>query len=471
MGTLRATGGILLLTAWIYLPLAIVSAIQINLFLLFVTIQVAIAYLGRFSYVVNLGSICFMSVQLINVLTTHNTIYAEQIIGLLDDPVAAISIAQGEVDRSTYLASFLYLITALVILGFTKPIKLRTSSVVYFVICALSITITFLSPVFVTLKHPTIYIYQILSGKYDTTQFINTGEILPINIIKNDEALRIILIIGEAQGVISKHTRRTVMKNLHQLEEKGKLVNFTNLSQVGAFTIIATKQLLEASSLENIDKPHHNILDIAPALNKPSTYISSRNSNWANLKNIYTRNNTPHFDCKSIDPKCGLLSGVDDLTVLKTLIKPTLKTKSFFNIWQMNGSHSPLDDKSPQSHKTHNDEYLNSLSYTDHVIAELIKELPNHNDKHNNDNPLVLSFIYHETFDFNKLAKLKNTPFTQLDMIKTIFELQGVSANNIDATYNMFNDQVPITRLRVAYASHDKNNKTIIQPDPTIGKR
>jgi glucan phosphoethanolaminetransferase (alkaline phosphatase superfamily) len=279
------------------------------------------------------------------------------------------------------------------------------------------------------------------------------------------------LIIGESQSSHkSENQTPSHYPNAWALASKGDLLPLNNVTQLAPYTALAHLQILEASLLTDISTKHANLTTPFKQSEIRTYFFSSRNSNWAGLNNRTTKLFDETSGCQDTNSHCGLLSGTDDLTIFDEKVKKILKEESFFIAWQLNGSHAPLEDKSPKAFKKFKNEYNNATYYTDHVLKQILDNITDdtyvfyfsdHSSSHNNENNLVNAFIYKK--DIAKESHVNNewAPITQLDIIKTIHNIAGYEFNNANY-YNVLTDKIPKNRLRKTFLSHDtKSIRTI----------
>jgi len=443
------------------------------------SILAAIGFVGIFLFSLFSGklfipftcfSVIFQSLQLVNKITTQNDIYLDQIKAALTEPLVAFSVANGEVLPLSYFYMTSYLIVGIWLTFNVKTIKINGNTALLFLF-SIALTATYLClPQNYTDRHPTLYLKQVITNA-DDVQAVKEGDRLPLVSFQKDLAPRIILVIGESQGSLDNETVKTVMPRLSNRINSNQDVLLEDISQLGSFTAIATLQIIESMPLNKVSEKHYSILDIAEKNNKHGSYISSRNTDWASFDKRIKRSDIELRDCKDINPECNLLGGVDDLKILNEIIIPRLSYDRFFIVWQMNGSHTPIEDKSPIEFKTTTNEYHNSLGYTDYVINELIRKLPentwlffmsDHEKNHNGETGKILSFIHHNSDDLSILESNKRKPLTQLDILKTVFELQGIEANKTN-NYNLLTEHVPKVRKRITFKIKNPSDPSIIK--------
>jgi glucan phosphoethanolaminetransferase (alkaline phosphatase superfamily) len=427
-------------------------------------------FTGRLFLPITISCLAFQSFQLMNRLTTHNDLYLDQIKVVFTEPMTAFAVANGEISTSTYAIGITYIIAGVWFATKTKTIKINSNNVLIFIFALIITTTYILMPSNYQAKHPLLYLRHILTNE-DDIKVIHEGNVLPIKVTGSDLAPKIILVIGESQSSISEKDLRDIMPRLFKRLKNEEIILLENVSQVGSYTAVSTIQILEGLLLNRIHEDHYRMLDIPNTINKKGAYVSSRNTEWVELNKRIKESNIEIKDCRNANPDCDKLGGFDDLVILDQFVLPLLNNDKFFFVWKMNGSHNPIGDKSPSEFKIHKDEYLNSVNYTDYVLNKLISKLPpntwlffmaDHEKTHNGLTGKVLSFVHHNTDNLSKLNQNKTKPLTQLDIVKTIFELQGTKANTSD-NYNIITEIAPDKRERMTFKVQDPTSPTYIQ--------
>ncbi|MDP2566393.1 sulfatase-like hydrolase/transferase [Pseudoalteromonas marina] len=417
----------------------------------------------------------FQWVQLINICTTDREIYFDQISSFVETPLSAISVAQGHISGDLILATAGYFLVTIFLIALSKPLK--PSDTPELTVKLLTVLIIFSAYSTSNLhkynKHPLIYMSQYLQGVVDN-QMENLAELIPPAKVQKDIAPKIIFILGEAQGHISNV--KDVMPHLNNAITNKTAVYFSDVAPLGNYTAISTNQIIESVELKDFEKPHTGFLQIPIAIQKESLYVSSRNLTWGKFEDkVNNRFNTQSVDCKQVTADCGLVEGVDDIKVLNELVLPFAKDKnSFFITWQMNGSHTPLKDKSPEQYKKFKDDYLNSIHYTDIVLNELRNKLPpdtwivfvaDHTQEYkliDNAAPKVLSFIENTNISDTSIPSNKDSKLTQLDIVDALFALQGFETNQKAPT--ILNKKLSREGHRGIYRSHNVKTRVEVKP-------
>lgn len=417
----------------------------------------------------------FQALQCVNIGLTDREIYFDQIKSFIESPTIGFNVAKGHFSLEMLPVIVCYLIITLGLVYLVKPLKLTQTKefTVRLLTVLLVLTAVLTSNIHQVNKHPLIYATQYAQGIVDN-EMDDLADTLPPTKIGKDKAQKIVFILGEAQSMI-KDTK-SIMPNLHHAISKNNAVLFENVTPLGNYTVISTKQIMESVELRDFKEPHTSFLQLPKALNKESIYISSRNLSWGKFEDrINNRFNTKTLDCKDIDPDCALVGGIDDLEVLNKLVLPFTEDKNeFFITWQMNGSHTPLNNKSPGNMKPFDDEYLNSVHYTDHVIDKLRKKLPDntwiifvadhtHKYKLSKNTPKVLAFIENTKLYETAIPANSKKALTQLDIVNAIFELQGFEAN--DQAPTIVNDIVELNEARGIYKSHHQSTRVELKND------
>ena len=405
----------------------------------------------------------FQSIQLLNINTLGVSIYSDQITGLILDPRTALAMGRHEIEYHSLIISLIYLTTTIYLVYKTTYIKLNPLTLSALLAGSTLGIITFAYNINTTYKPAWMYLTNQILGRNEHSTIKNGVEITNFKNL-TVKSNKIILIIGESQSSHeSEKQNASHHPNTWDLALKGDLLPLNNVTQLAPYTALAHLQILEASLLTDISSPHANLTTPFKEEGIKTYFVSSRNSNWAGLNNRTTKLFGETYGCQNINTKCGLLSGVDDLTMFDNKIKKILKNDSFFITWQLNGSHAPLEDKSPKEYKIFKSEYNNATYYTDHVLKQLFNSIPDdtyvfyfsdHSSSHNNKNNLVNAFIYKK--GISKETNINNmwAPITQLDIIKTIHNLAGYEFNK-PHYYNVLSDKIPINRTRKTFLSHD----------------
>ncbi len=437
--------------------------------ILFYCIYLGTLYLGALTKPILLLTALFQAIQLTSLGLTDREIYFDQITSFIENPAIGYATAQGHFTLELFPVLLSYISITFGLIYFSKPLKLseiEEASIRHLTVLLVASSVLS-SNLHVHNKHPLIYLSQYMQGKVDN-QMNDLAETQEPVRVGNDNAKKIIFILGEAQGHLDDHGQ--IMPHLQKAVEKNKAAYFSNVTPLGNYTIIATNQLIESVELRDFKEPHTSFLQLPHALNKESLYVSSRNLSWGKFEDkINTRFNTNTADCKTINKDCELVGGIDDLEVLNKLVLPFMADKdAFFITWQMNGSHTPLENKSPKTHKLFEDEYLNSLHYTDFVINQLRNEMPedtwivfvsDHTQEYklSKKTPKVLSFIEHKSLSTTFIAANKDNNLTQLDIIDALFALQGFKPNHGNST--IIDNVIQRSEPRGLYKSHNKSTR------------
>lgn len=419
----------------------------------------------------NLLALTFQSAQLLNILSLNNTIYTVQIVALIVDTEKAINMGFAEGSPYGFAIAFMYLTAGLLFLRNTNHIKFSAFT---FPIFALSTLLTLLTITQgFTFQHKPLWLY-IVDHALDRTESkkIAIGPEVLNQPNGASPKTRIILIIGESQSEpgrvsqTSKHHPFTTKE-----EEKGNLIRFTNMSQLAPYTALAHKIILNAADLDSIEEEHANLTSPFKALDIPTFFFSSRNSKWGELRETTEKLFNHTKGCEDVHKQCSLLSGTDDLKFMIENIYPIIHQEKFFITWQMNGSHIPLNDKSPEAFKISENEYDNSTLYTDHILGQLFSQvdentyiffMSDHSHKHNNSDAIVSAFMYKKNLDLQVAKQNKHAPLTQMDFINTIHYLTGYNFN-ISNSFNILTQQIPKARIRKTFLSHNKSNYKLIK--------
>lgn len=438
-------------------------------FIFFYCIYIGTLYLGKLTKPVLYITALFQALQLINIGLTDREIYFDQITSFFENPALGYAVAEGHFNTELFIALLSYLCTTLGLIYYSKPLKLSDIEEISIKVLTflLVVTAAFTSNLHNHNKHPLVYFSQYIQGNVDNQMddLAETPE--PIK-IGEDKAKKIIFILGEAQGHLDNNAQ--VMPHLQSAINKNTATYFSNVTPLGNYTIISTNQIIESVELRDFTEPHTSYLQVPQMLNKDNLYVSSRNLSWGRFEDkINNRFNTTTADCKSINEDCELVGGIDDLEVLNKLVLPFMKdNEAFFITWQMNGSHTPLENKSPNEHKVFEDEYLNSIHYTDFVINHLREAMPedtwivfvsDHTQEYklSKNTPKVLSFIEHKSLTSTFIPANKDSKLTQLDIIDTLFTLQGFKPNHDNTT--IVDDVLQNKNPRGIYKSHNKSTR------------
>lgn len=438
-------------------------------FVFFYCIYIGTLYLGKLTKPILCITALFQALQLINIGLTDREIYFDQITSFLENPAIGYAVAEGHFTLELFPVLLGYLSITFGLIYFSKPLK--QSDIEEISIKALTFllvaTAIFTSNLHNHNKHPLVYFTQYIQGNVDN-QMSDLAETLEPIKISEDKAKKIIFILGEAQGHLDNNA--LIMPHLQSAIDKNIATYFSNVTPLGNYTIISTNQIIESVELRDFTEPHSSFLQIPKILNKESIYISSRNLSWGRFEDkINNRFNTASADCKAIDKDCELVGGIDDIEVLNKLVLPFMEDKeAFFITWQMNGSHTPLENKSPNEHKVFDDEYLNSIHYTDFVINHLREAMPedtwivfvsDHTQEYklSEITPKVLSFIEHKSLNSTLIPANKDSKLTQLDIIDTLFTLQGFKPNHDNIT--IVDDVLQNNTHRGIYKSHNKSTR------------
>lgn len=419
------------------------------------------------------ATLLFQSIQILNFLSLDAPIYHSQIIAFFSDPMNALLMTGDHVKAWNVTISSVYLIIGSYLIFKMKPLKNGNITRYFLTLATISWVLVSVAPIYLDVKHPINYAYDIYKGKPDMTILGEGGE---LETLYNNPAIasKVIVIIGESQSLFEvTNVTQDHAPNTFALEQAGKLVRFTNLTQMGSFTALAYKQLLRGMPIDEFEKDFYPLLTVHKGLNRPSLFASSRNMDWSEMSKQIEPEFDSLIDCNDFDSECTIIGNVDDSLFSKTVIPDFIKGKdAFFIIWQMNGSHNPLTDKSPQSYKITNDDYINSIHYGDALLGNLFKELPtdtwvvfmsDHSYGHNSNSPYIHSFVYHDNADLSLFAESKEAPLTQLDLLKTVYGLHGATFNDTEA-YDVLHETVPPNRKRKTFSFYNIENVSIIGP-------
>ena len=459
---------VLIFALIICIPNMLIGAFSLEYILFYATVSTLalIPYVGHATFVI---TVIFGMLQVINGLTLGIPIFESQITAFLETPLTAIKMTDDYLDWKVVALAFLYLILSLYMYVLVRNTKAFTLITKFY--CFIFFLMFLLVPCSVFAPNiqpysPFQYAYYMLFGV--DVDDITIGERGEAEKLEGVEPVRkLILILGESQSSFSNSgVDKEVAPFIYSMVDKGEAVILNNVQQSGISTYVSHVQIFESASLKNISQPHVPLYEAAKD-NRNPWMVTSRSWAWKNLyKHGYEFN---RFDCGDINPKCGFISSVEDMLLVEGKIKEILELDEYFLVWQINGSHSPLEDRNIHPYTVENSQYLSTVKYTDYVIQQLFNYIDDdvwvlfvadHNFERSNKKPTVASFIAKKGADISKYKHLEFAPLTHFDFIKTIFNLLGVKYNYDDA-FNMLEEKIPVKRERETYHSLNANKVSI----------
>lgn len=326
-------------------------------------------------------------------------------------------------------------------------------------------------------------------------------------------APNIVFVVGESLTLdhtgIAGYERQTTPR-LQGMMERGEMLLYRNAVSIGTRTLSSVPYML--TGLQGID-PHGlvysspTIFNYAKAAGYRTALITAQDFQWRNVDQIFVDQDLDFYKPGTdFSVSVSVSEGADDMKVLKEGIIPFLDSSlgdhqkaPMLLVAQMNGSHYPYSNHSPESIKKFLPEekpnginaYDNTVLYTDLYLETLVKNIrqrdPNawvfYSSDHGQDishnktsfnsgygsgvihNPLMVfppaEFL--ETLRINETA-----PVSQADIFATIINLMQIEPvseiNGID-----LRTAIDPTRLRVVSAYmktlHNEPNAVLIMPN------
>ena len=314
--------------------------------------------------------------------------------------------------------------------------------------------------------------------KYQDSHIAVSRPIPPAPALETTKELPSILwIIGEGADKREMSLYQPQLDTTPELErllsERDGMI-FDNVVAPGKFTAMSHYMMLNYSDPDTFGKNTPSLFGYMKSAGYQTGYFSSRSLTWGHLKSAVASGVDKHIDGKSVNPDLDLLAGIDDQVFIDDVLLPELQalssgTEPFFIAWQMNGSHAPYADKSPSVFKKYDDEYKNSILYSDSNLARLIDQLPRNiwiffASDHGKDSmfaagaessqvpmfvipPDEIDGSTHRTLQFNQ-----HQPVSSLDISHTIARLAGHTKEqmtNLKHPYfSLDKDHIPDNRTR-----------------------
>jgi glucan phosphoethanolaminetransferase (alkaline phosphatase superfamily) len=301
-------------------------------------------------------------------------------------------------------------------------------------------------------------------------------------------AANIIWVIGESLNLRSMSLygyERDTTPELRALEASGDVVRFTNVTTIGAHTMIAVPYML--AGMQGID-PHGlvfskpTVFAYARSAGYQTAFLSAQDTRWGNLETFIDLSHVNVFkNGNSFTPNVSVHKGADDFEVLTKAVFPFLDAakRPYLAVTQMDGSHYPYSEHSPQSFKKFLPEetpnsvnaYDNTVVYSDHVLASLIRKVrqsdPNAWVFFCSDHPegvggneggfhvpggrslTEVPFLISPPRRFlAEISKNAHAPISQSDVLPTILEIMGIQAQVPHDGFSLLGP-IPPGRLRV----------------------
>jgi len=325
--------------------------------------------------------------------------------------------------------------------------------------------------------------------------------------VERENLPNIIYIVGES--FVLNHSslfgyKRDTTPKLRELEKRGDIVKFQNAVSIGTKTRLSVPYMLVG--LEGIDPKgviysYPTIINYMKSVGYETHLITSQDLSWGGLKDFLVDKDVDYFvNGTKYNPNARVHKGTDDLVMVEKEIIPVIENskKPFFMVYQMDGSHYPYSQHSPQEFKKWVEDgensvnaYDNTLLYSDEVLFRIISKMrelyPNSwilfSTDHGqnlggkggmfNDN-FELDVIHNAMFisppkEYVKKLRLKeNSPISQADIVATILDILNIKPIKPLDGISILRD-IPKDRLRISSTYmptlHNDPEATLIFPD------
>lgn len=329
----------------------------------------------------------------------------------------------------------------------------------------------------------------------------------------SQNAPNIIFIVGESLTLehlgIFGYPRPTT-PHLRKMQDEGELVLFRNAVTTGTRTLSSVPYML--TGLQGIDpqgeiysKP--TIFNYAKAAGYNTAFITAQDFQWRDIDQIFVDQDLDlYLNGTDFSPSVSVSNGADDMLVLEKGVFPFLQknlatesSKPILLVTQMNGSHYPYSEHSPEYIKKFlpedepngNNAYDNTVLYTDLYLKQLVKTIRSsdseawifYSSDHGQDvssnatffNSGYSSGVIHNAFmvfppisAHQKILDNALAPVSQADIFATILALMQIQpVSDIDGID--LRQPIPEDRLRVVSAYmktlHNEPNAVLVFPD------